>query len=90
MQFHLQPEELNVLLEAVQQEPGPAHALVDRLLDRDLRFAFDELEDLADVLTLHIGRLRAQLGTAAAPDLQRKLTVLEHALDRVNECLAML
>ena len=60
-QFHLEREELNVLLEAVQEEPGPAQALLDRLLDRDLRFAFDELEDLADVLTLHIRTLRNKL-----------------------------
>ena len=93
MQFHLEREELNVLLEAVQEEPGPAQALLDRLLDRDLRFAFDELEDLADVLTLHIRTLRNKLPAnsqgAAKPQLECKLKALQRALDRVKECQAM-
>ena len=93
MQFHLQPEELNVLLEAVQEEPGPAHALLDRLIERDMRFAFDELGDLADVLDVHIRKLREKLAAtpagAARSELERKRKVLEHALDRVKECLAM-
>jgi hypothetical protein len=93
MQFHLEREELNVLLEAVQEETGPAQALLDRLIERDMRFAVDELEDLADVLIRHIERLRDKLaaaGTSAAKaELEHKLKVLEHALDRVRECLAM-
>jgi len=93
MQFHLQTEELNILLEAVQEEAGPAKALLDRLIERDMRFAFDELEDLSEVLEFHSRRLREKLAAGAAgipkSQLQHKLVVLEHALDRVRECLAM-
>jgi len=92
MEFRLNAEELNILLEAVQEEPGPAKDLLDRLIDRDLHFAFDELEDLADALEFHSCRLRDKLATergVAKAQLEDKLKVLEHALDRVKECLAM-
>ncbi len=92
MEFRLNAEELNILLEAVQEEPGPAKELLDRLIDRDLHFAFDELENLADALEFHSLRLRAKLaasGVASKTQLEHKLQVLEHALDRVKECLAM-
>ncbi len=92
MEFRLNGEELNILLEAVQEEPGPAKELLDRLIDRDLHFAFDELEDLAEALEFHSRRLRGKLAESTGANkaqFEHKLKVLEHALDRVKECIAM-
>jgi hypothetical protein len=77
MEFRLNAEELNILLEVVQEEPVPAKNLLDRLIDRDLRFAFGELEDLSDALEFHLLRLQTKLSKESA---EPAITEVKHKL----------
>jgi len=64
-----------------------------RTLSRNLQLGFDELEDLADFLKKHTKKLTTEICRSEDPkskcDLEQKLVVLEHLLEKVTEACAM-
>ena len=94
MQFHLETDELNLLANVLsEQDPGPYHELLNKILARDLRLDGSELEQAADLLAGKKRCLKDEI--ARQPDaplkleLQRQLALLERVLERVNEACVM-
>lgn len=76
-----------------EQDPRRHNELLDKVLARDLRFDFDELEQVGDLLASEKCTLRDEVlrqpNAARKMELQRKLALLERVLERVNEAVAM-
>ncbi len=95
MQFHLEPDELNLLVYVLlEQDPRQYNELLNKVMAHDLRFDSGELEQTAELLAAKKRSLKdeiAQQPTAAAlrMELQRKLALLERVLERVNEACVM-
>ena len=94
MQFHLEPQELNLLANILlEQDPRQYNELLNKVLARDLRFDSGELEQTADLLMSKKRRLKDEIAlqpnVALKADLQRKLTLLERVLERVTEVCVM-
>ena len=74
-------------------DPRRCDDLLDKVLARDLRFDSDELEYVADLLTSQKRSVRNEIlhqsSAALKAELQKKLTVLEHALERIEEACVM-
>ena len=68
--------------------------LLDKVLARDLKFDSDELECVADLLNGERRSLRDEIAresrAALKTELQKKLAVLEKALERVDEACVMI
>ncbi len=93
MQLHFLPEELNLLADILLNQGEPA-ALLDRVMARDLRFDFDELEQLQEILISNQRSLRDQLSrcvdTKTEKKLQARQSLLESMIEKVSEACAML
>jgi len=94
MQFHLEPQELNLLANILlEQDPRQYNELLNKVLARDLRFDSGELEQTADLLMSKKRSLKDEIAlqpnVALKADLQRKLTLLERVLERVTEVCVM-
>lgn len=67
--------------------------LLDRIVMRDFRFGFDELEDMVEMLTVCRATFRSELAKTDAAEIKARLQernqVLEHMLDKVTEACAM-
>jgi hypothetical protein len=67
--------------------------LLDHVIAHDMRFAFDELEDLLDILTDYENGLRQHLAqateTKAAEAESESLKLLQHLMEKVTEACAM-
>ena len=68
--------------------------LLDKVLARDLKFDSDELEYVADLLTIQKRSLRAesarQTSVAVKAETQKKLALLERVLEHVEEACVMI
>jgi hypothetical protein len=68
--------------------------LLDRVLQRDMEFDSDELEQLADILSAQknaINEMTAQIQSEPPnPTLQKKLAKLDRVLERIDEVCAMI
>lgn len=100
MQLHFTRDELQLVAEILEQQSSSAnealkrasYSLLDRIIAHDLRFAFDELEDLQDILAGYRTSLHDQIAAAAAEaklGLVHKDQLLEAAMDKVTEACAM-
>ena len=94
MQFHLEPDELKLLANVLlEQEVGKYNELLNKVLDRDLRFDAGELEQTADLLAGKKRSLKDEIARQADPalkaELQLQLGLLERVLERVNEACVM-
>lgn len=94
MQFHLEPDERKLLADILlEQEVGKYNELLNKVLDRDLRFDVDELEQaavlLADKKRSLNDEIARQPNGLMKPELQRQLALLERVLERVNEACVM-
>ena len=94
MQFHLEPDELNLLANVLlEQDPRPYQELMNKVLARDLRLDAGELEQAADLLAGKKRSLKDEIArqpnAALKMDLQRRLALLERVLERVNEACVM-
>jgi hypothetical protein len=67
--------------------------LLDRMVARDFAFGFDELEDMAEMLTSCRASLCGEISRTDNPqvraELQERQKRLEHILDKVTEACAM-
>ena len=100
MQLHLETDELNLLANLLMNPAGetPRSPLDERLLEmvlaRDLRFDSDELERVAALLGAEEHSLQDALAREANPsgkaEIQKKLALLERALEKVDEACVMI
>lgn len=95
MQLHLETAELNLLANLLLQKSGTSayDELLEMVMVHDLRFDSGQLELVANLLAAEKRSLKEEVARAAstAPkaDLQRKLALLERALERVDEACVM-
>ncbi len=94
MQFHLEPEERKLLAEILlEQEVGKYNELLNKVLDRDLRFDVDELEQTATLIADKKRRLNDEIARQPAADrkaeLQEQLALVQQLEERVNEACVM-
>jgi hypothetical protein len=109
MQLHLEMDELNLLanllLERVRglsaptiapgknQEFRTCNALLDKVLERDLRFDTEELEQLAALTAEGKKALDAaicrQTNANAKLQLEQQRVLLERVMEKVEECCTM-
>jgi len=78
----------------LQDELRIGRDLAGKGLSRNLQLDFDELEDLSDSLTRHRNRLLKQIHCTADPEmkaeLEHRLSILDHLLEKVTEERVML
>jgi hypothetical protein len=94
MQFHLETDELNLLVNVLaEQDPRRYNELLNKVLAHDLRFDSGELEQSADLLAGKKRSLKDEIArqpdATLKMDLQRQLALLERVLERVNEACVM-
>ncbi len=94
MQFHLEKDELKLLADLLLEQDGRQYGeLLNRVLDRDLRFDSGELEQTADLLAGKKRSLKDEIArqpnAALKMELQQQLALLERVLERVNEACVM-
>jgi len=99
MQLQFTRDELGLLAGILEQQASgggkwkaASYALLDRVIAHDLCLAFDELEDLQDILSAFESSFRQQLATATPetrPRLAQKEQLLEKVIDKVTEACAM-
>ncbi|MGH9521294.1 MAG: hypothetical protein ACRD3E_02040 [Terriglobales bacterium] len=95
MQLTLSREEQALLIDVLQDSPLTAvrknarDNLLNRLLDHDLAFRFDELEDLSDFLAEISRRLHDQYQRTEDEIMQRRQQAVQRILDKVIEAEAM-
>jgi hypothetical protein len=79
--------------ENVRTGPQFYDRLLDKILARDLRLDTDELDQMSEVLDMQRCKLTEQIargGNAALQaELQRKLRLLDHILERISETCVM-
>lgn len=97
MQLLFSAEELQLLVEALEEREralrGPGNEKqhsqteqwLDRVASRDLRFSYDEMEDLLELLKA----FKSALPSTDAARFQQKQKVLNAIIDRVAEACAM-
>jgi hypothetical protein len=94
MQLHFTVPQLQLLADILSEHKGPiAEDLLDRILTKDLRFDFDELEQLSVLLNSGRAEILTELAGAKNPGiiatLERKKQLLDEMLERLSESLAM-
>ena len=94
MQFHLETDELNLLVNVLaEQDPRRYNELLNKVLAHDLRFDSGELEQSADLLAGKKRSLKDEIArqpdATLKMDLQRQLALLERVLERVEEAGAL-
>lgn len=95
MQLQMTKEETKLLVDVLQEGPlavlrkPTCTALLNRVLDHDLRFDCEQLEDLSDVLAETSRRLHDQLMRGEDAAIRRKQEAVQRMLDKVIEAEAM-
>ena len=99
MQLHFSLEEVKLLAEVLEQQiqrsPGSstANGLLDHVIERNLSFGCDELEDLAAILSEAVRSWKAEIAqtadVAANSRMKSRLRALEELCDKVTEACAM-
>jgi hypothetical protein len=78
----------------MRQDPRCYDDLLDKIMVRDLQLDSDELEQVADLLARQKRDLNCEIArlqdSALRLNLQSKLGLVEHILERVEEACAML
>ena len=96
MQLHLETDELNLLANLLLQKSGTGgyEDLLEMVMARDLRFAADELELVADLLAAEKKNLKEaisrELDGVRKGKLLGTLTLLERVQERVDEACVMI
>lgn len=95
MQLILTREEQALLIDVLQESPLSAirkaacDNLLNRLLEHDLAFRYDELEDLSDFLAEISRRLHDHYQRTEDEVMQRRQQAVQRILDKVIEAEAM-
>jgi len=94
MQFHLEPEERKLLADILlEQEVGKYNELLNKVLNRDLRFDVDELEQTATLIADKKRRFNDEIARQPVADLkselEHQLALVQQLEERVNEACVM-
>jgi predicted RNA-binding Zn ribbon-like protein len=95
MQLQFTREEQALLVEVLQESAlanvrkQAKENLLNRLLEHDLAFRYDELEDLSDFLAEVSRHLHDHFMRTEDPIMQRRQTAVQRILDKVIEAEAM-
>lgn len=95
MQLTFTREEQALLIDVLQDSPLTAvrksarDNLLNRLLEHDLAFRYDELEDLSDFLAEISRRLHDQYQRTEDTTMQHRQQAVQRVLDKVIEAEAM-
>ncbi len=85
MPLHFSTDELKVLVDVLQGEDNRfAESLLDRILVRELAFSFDELEDLAEMVSTYMQGVRVEAIRGADPRTRALRQVLDKITDACN------
>jgi hypothetical protein len=95
MQLTLTREEQTLLIDVLQDSPlttvrkNARDNLLNRLMDHDLAFRYDELEDLSDFLAEISRRLHDHYQRTEDEIMQHRQQAVQRILDKVIEAEAM-
>lgn len=95
MQLQFTREEQVLLIEVLQESSlanvrkEAKNNLLNRLLEHDLAFRYDELEDLSDFLAEVSRHLHDQYMRREDPETKRRQGAVQRVLDKVIEAEAM-
>ncbi len=95
MKLDFTTEQLQLMADILtEQKTETSEKFLDRLLARDFRFDYDELEQLTALLNTRKAELMKSIAETRDPQwklaLQQKKTLLEGALERISETFAMM
>jgi hypothetical protein len=92
MKLRFSPEELKLLANVLLNQGDPA-GLLDRILANDLRFDFDELDQLREILVANWSSASSEVAACPDPQARKKLEArrdaLESMIERIAEACAM-
>ena len=92
MQLHFTARQLQLLADLLTQEKTEED-LLDRVLARDLRLDYDELDKLNDLVTSWRSEVIEMLQSTTNPEtkvsLQQKKVLLDEMQERLSEATAM-
>ena len=92
MQLYFSAEQFNMLADILLNQGDPG-GLLPRIISRDLRFDYDELEQLKETLLASWSGVTKQLDACedpkARPTLEQRQASLENMIERVTESFAM-
>jgi hypothetical protein len=92
MQVHFSAEESNLLAEILLNQGDPA-GLLTRVSAEDLRFDFDELDQLREILVANWTNATSEVAACPDPQAKKKLearqVALESMIERVAEACGM-
>jgi len=92
MQLYFSSEQFNMLADILLNQGDPA-GLLPRIIDRDLRFDYDELEQLRETLVANWSNVTQDLDVCHDPKarhaLEDRQSKLENIIERVTESFAM-
>ena len=93
MQLYFSTEESNLLAEILLKQGDPA-GLLGRASVHDLRFDFDELDQLREILVANWSNITQEIDACGDPQARHALEVrqgkLESMIERVSEACATL
>ena len=92
MKLYFSPEELKLLADILLNQGDPADML-DRIVANDLRFDFNELDQLREILVANwtnaSGEITACNDVQGKKKLEARRAALESMMERVSETCAM-
>lgn len=92
MKLYFSAEDFNLLADILLNQGDPA-GLLPRVMDHDLRFDFDELDQLREILVANWSNVTKEVNACGDPQTRQTLEArqarLENMIERVTESFAM-
>ncbi len=92
MKLYFSADDFNLLAEILLNQGDPAR-LLPRVMDHDLRFDYDELDQLREILVANWSNVSKELEACRDPQareaLEARQSRLENMIERVTESFAM-
>ncbi len=92
MKLYFSADQYNMLADVLLNQGDPA-GLLPRVMDHDLRFDFDELDQLKEILVSNWSNVTREIETCHDPHaraaLEDRQAKLENMIERVTESCAM-
>jgi hypothetical protein len=92
MKLYFSAEDFNLLADILLNQGDPA-GMLPRVMDHDLRFDFDELDQLREILVSNWTRVSKEIEVCQDPQTKQTLEArqsrLENMIERVTESFAM-
>ena len=92
MKLYFSADDFNLLADILLNQGDPA-GLLPRVMEHDLRFDFDELDQLREILVANWSNVSRELEACTDPQqrqaLEGRQSRLENMIERVTESFAM-